>query len=817
MNTQLNKQQLPDHRLGHQTEISEARTWVPVGQLWKEMFMAAPVALSFVDTVGNQIACNEAFSELVGYTAEELVHIRVSDLTREGDREWTRGYHRRLVAGEIDRYSTDKVFVHKNGSHVTVSARIQAVRSPDGSCLGLLAAFTPAQARGRVEDERLRRLLAHSDATVTVVDETGAVLEATGRYQSVLGYPPEFWENRTIFDLLAPGQELKALGFRDEVLANPGQRRSTELRLVSATGEVHAIRLHALNLLANPDVRGVILTTINITEELQLFEGLNERTATAEAVVKAQTLLLASVSHELRNPLHALQGVAELLVNESLSSRAQNLAAELLSQLTGLTDLTQDLLDTAQASAGTVRVRPTRVSLHPLVREVVRYGEAMASGAGSSALVHCTIGPEVPQLVWSDVVRLRQILRNLVGNAVKFTPSGEVHVHVSNVGGGYLRFCVKDTGAGIPQDDLQRIREPFVTGALAGSQGGAGLGLSIVHRTVKALGGTLNVTSILGSGATFTVDLPMAAAADEPAVAPMTPTPTRQVMYRKDPAGSVVLVVEDNLVNQQLARGQLSRLGMVAHIVGSGEEAIELLRGADCPDFDVVLMDHGLPGMDGVETMKAMRTMGGAVSRLPVICVTASAAASDQQRFLADGMDGFISKPASLAAIRDGIAEVLAEVLADVAAAAQSTDERVAPIGTAGPPDLPIPGPTPKRPDVSPSPVASSSIARSEVIDASLRWLIDDFQDGELVASLVETFIDEMPTRLQTICNGTSSEDRSRAAHTLKSSARLMGAVDLGSMCEAIEKGGPVDGDTLRGEADLVVGLLNSWAARRPA
>ncbi len=805
--------------------MNTQRRWTPFGHLWKELFTRAPIALSFVDVNGAQIARNEAFSQMIGYSETELGRVHVSDLTQAQDQEWTRGYHKRLISGEIDRFTTDKVLIHKDGSPVTVSVRIQAVRGSDGSCLGLLAAFSPAFGRSHVEDQRLRRLLAHSDATVTVVDENGAVLETTGRYQTVLGYPPEFWENRTIFDLLAPGEELVALAFRDEVLANPGQRRSTELRLVSATGEQHAIRLHALNMLENPDVRGVILTTINITEELQLFQGLNERTATAEAVVKAQTLLLASVSHELRNPLHALQGVAELLVNESLSPRAMSLATELLSQLTGLTDLTQDLLDTAQASAGTVRVRPAHVALYPLVREVSRYGEAMANGAGSSALVHCTIDPGVPELVISDAVRLRQILRNLVGNAIKFTPSGEVHLHVSKSGEGLVQFAVRDTGAGIPQDELSRIREPFVTGALAGAQGGAGLGLSIVHRTVAALGGTLNVASVLGAGSTFSVELPMTSVAVEDQPAP-TPPP-RVDSNRRDPAGSVVLVVEDNLVNQQLARGQLSRLGMVAHIVGSGEEAMELLTSAECPPFDVVLMDHGLPGMDGVETMKAMRAMSGRIARLPVICVTASAAAADRQRFLAEGMDGFVSKPASLASIREGIADVLADVRANqaVASAAAEVKQEVAPVEPASVETVhteTVHTETVHTETVhtrtsppAPSLGGQSHTARAKLVDTALRGLIEDFQDGELVATLVATFLEEMPARLESIFTGPTAQDSSRAAHTLKSSARLMGALQLGDMCEAIEKGGVPDPQGLRREADAVVSLLKSWAAVR--
>ena len=762
-------------------------------EMWQELFECSPIALSYVDVNGNQIAINQAFAELVGYESTELASIRVADLTRPEDQEWTRGYLARLVSGEIDHFHTDKVFVRKDGSHVTVTGRIRSVRTAVGRCLGLLGAFHQAEQRGYVEDQRLRRLLSFSDATVTVVDVNGSVLETTGRYQDVLGYPPEFWENRTVFDLLAPGQELIATTFRDEVLANPGERRSAEFRLVSARGEQHAIRLHALNLLDNAEVNGIILTTINITEERQIFEGLHERTATAEAVVNAQTMLLATVSHELRNPLHALQGVAELLVTESLQPRALALASELLAQLTGLTDLTQDLLDTAEASAGTVRVRPDRVALHPLVREVARYGDAMVTNVGSQARIECIIEPGVPELVVSDAVRLRQILRNLVGNAIKFTANGAIELRVSTRANGVVRFTVTDFGSGIPYGDLERIREPFVTGVMAGSKGGAGLGLSIVSRTVAALHGTLHVASTLGVGSVFAVDIPL-----EPVSSGGGPNAAavseRGTGTEFDPAGAVVLVVEDNAVNQQLARGQLSRLGMEAHIVGSGEEAIELLMSPDCPRFDVVLMDHGLPGMNGVETMHAIRSLGGERAALPVICVTASGAVTDQHRFMAEGMDGFVSKPASLASIRAGIAAVLlarTEVSSEVSA---EVSAEVEPVGR-----------------------RTSRI----LIDDTLAALCEDFGDVALIRELAVTFIGEMPSRVSAIVGndrhgGSSHGGSSQAAHTLKGAAWLLGANDIGALCNDIENGAIVDVDRLAVLAADAVSNLQGWLDGTP-
>jgi PAS domain S-box-containing protein len=741
---------------------------------WHEVFSQSPVPLLYIDCEGRHVGSNDAFGELVGYSLDERGRLNVLDITRPVDRRWTRWYLGRLMRGESEEYETVKQFVRKDGSELSVTARVRAICDESNTRVGLLCSFQPSDTRAYVDDVSLRRLLAQSDATVTVLDSHGRVLETTGRYQTVLGYPAEFWENRYIFDLAAPGQEDVCNAFREEVRTTHGERCSIELQLVDAHGRLHDMRIHAVNLLQDFEVAGIVLTMVNITEERRLFEGLRQRTATAEAVIQAQTMLLATVSHELRNPLHALSGVAELLSLESLGERAERLSQELVTQLAGLSDLTQDLLDAAQASAGTVVLRPSVMNLHDLVQEVVRYGQTMTGSKGEIVGVAAAFQPGVPEWIFADPVRVRQILRNLVGNAVKFTDIGQVQINVKlaatvSPATAGVRIEVTDSGSGVSVEDLQRIRQPFVTGAMAGPAGGAGLGLSIVQRTAEAMEGELSIVSVEGTGSTFAVTLPLVVV-DAPVNGGVRTASAGEDVRL---IGLNVLVVEDNAVNQELAKVQLTRLGMHPYIVGSGEEAISFCAAGVHP-IDVILMDFRLPGINGIEATSRLRGLSVRLANTPAICLTGSASAADLARFTAHNMT-CIQKPASLAAIRDGILQGITRMI-------------------------------PPLPD-------GVSLVRS-VVKQQLARLSDDLGGDEVVKSLVETFLQESPDRLRTISNGRlGNPEVRRSAHSLKSSARLFGGVAVGHMCEQFELGIEVDRDDFREQTDQLVSVLEDWVS----
>jgi CheY-like chemotaxis protein len=277
-------------------------------------------------------------------------------------------------------------------------------------------------------------------------------------------------------------------------------------------------------------------------------------------------------------------------------------------------------------------------------------------------------------------VRLRQVLLNLVGNAVKFTERGEVVVTVArepfllgaagadddeDLGSEFLRFTVRDTGIGIPEDRLGAVFDPFVQadGSMSRRYGGTGLGLSISARLVELMGGRMSVESRVGVGSTFSFTLPLPAAdpsampatAPEPESSASAPRPVAPAPPPPAPALRI-LVAEDNLVNQALVRGLLLRQGHTVTVVANGREAVE---ANERESFDVVLMDVSMPEMDGLEATALIRrreaTRGG---RVPIVAMTAHAMKGDRERCLESGMDAYLAKPLSAAELWETLAQL---------------------------------------------------------------------------------------------------------------------------------------------------------------
>lgn len=718
---------------------------------WEEVFEICPVPMSLVDSFGRQVAANSAHARFLGYDRTEIADLDAGRVSRPEDQAWTRRYLMRLVTGEIDRFESDKYYVHKDGTHVLGHLTAHAIRTASGECTHVLASVTPLDAAapvGQPSPGVADRLLEFGWEMVSLVGADGQVRLTRGMHAPTHGYPTTYWRERHIAELFAPGEWERLVDVRHEVAATPGAQVEVDVEVQTGDGEIRTIAARVYNCLDDPVLEGFVIVSRDVTEERAVLSELRRRRRTAEAVVDAQTRLLATVSHELRNPLHAVRGIAELLAAEQLEPRAAELARSLVRQLAGLTHVTQDLLDAARLDAGKVDIASVPTDLASLVDDVVELGRAAARS--KSVAVDGRVARDVPTWVLVDADRLRQVLGNLVGNAVKFTERGSVQLVVRSAPSGRVSFSVVDTGVGIPIEEQRAILQPFTVASTAGGNRGAGLGLAIVQRLVAAMGGRVELTSVLGQGSRFEVSLPL-----EPCGAP--PEAARDEL----PTGLRVLVVEDNVVNQQLAKTQLERLELVPTIVGTGEDGLAALIAAGPGGFDVVLMDHQLPGWSGTETTRRIRALDGALAEVPVIGVSASAARSDQAEFLAAGMDDFVAKPATLDDLARAIGSVMAgRALAGGVAAAGATSG-------------------------APGPAAAGEAA---IDDGVLVQLASDLGGDEIVRDLIGTFLGELDARVQAILDGEDETTRRRAAHTLKSSARLLGANALADCCAEIER-----------------------------
>ncbi len=725
-------------------------------------FDVAPTSLSISDVHGRVIAANAAFWSLFGW--EPGTELDVGMLSRPEDQDWTRSYLTRLVTGGEDEFRSVKRFVRRDGTEFHGRLTVHPLRA-DGRCVALVGHIEPTDRRPAVQDAGIRKILQHDAGTITVIDGDGTVLETAGRYRTTLGYPPEFWEDRSILDLLVADDVDRVVALREELLAQPGRIVTGDFRVMAADRRIEVLEATAVNLLDDPDVGGIVLSTRNVTEERANAETLAQLRDDAVAEAERRSQLLAVVSHELRNPLHAMTGLAELLSSDdALAGHHRELTASLHRQLIDLAAVTDDLLAASRLEMGHFELRKASVLVRDLVDDLVATARSSIDGHLELTAV---VDPRVPAMIVTDPARLRQILSNLVNNAVKFTEAGRVDVTVDRREAGELVFEIADTGPGIPADELDRVFEPFTTASTSRDRRGAGLGLAIVRRLAEALGGSVVARSKVGVGSTFTFALPCEGATQPGRPAGADPA-TGGVDSRR------VLVVEDTPVNQELARHQLTRLGMDAHVVSAAEEALDLL---DREGFDVVLMDHQLPGMNGREATRAIRASG---STIPIIGITASSTAADEQACLDAGMDAFLAKPAGLADLRGALAAVLGAA-PDWSSEAQAVE-------------------------------VPAALAERDAIDESvLDDLSAELGDREIVMSLVETFLDALGERRADI-SGADAAVAARQAHTLKSSARLLGANALADACEAAEAD-----PTARAEigtiADAAEAGLRGWLA----
>ena len=369
-----------------------------------------------------------------------------------------------------------------------------------------------------------------------------------------------------------------------------------------------------------------------------------------EASNFAKTTFMANVSHELRTPLGAIVGYSEMLRDPSHSAAEKEKFAETISrnghQLARLVD---DLLDLSKVEAGTVEIDRAQFKINDLLNDVLDLSSLKAEQ--KNIPIHLHYLNEVPELLYSDFTRLRQILLNLVNNAIKFTDDGEILItveHLAGADGGQLEIEVADTGRGILEDEKKRLFKPFSQGdpTLARRYGGTGLGLNLSRKLAELLGGTLDLASTeAGGGSTFSIRIPIGIEAQQdsstefkrgqPQMGSFSPVNSSKL------TGRSILVVDDTIDNQQLIKTFLSSTGAIVDLASDGFRGIQM---ALQNKYDVILMDIQMPQMDGYQAIGQLREKN--YSR-PVLALTAHAMREDIDRSLAAGFDGHLTKPIS--------------------------------------------------------------------------------------------------------------------------------------------------------------------------
>jgi len=369
-----------------------------------------------------------------------------------------------------------------------------------------------------------------------------------------------------------------------------------------------------------------------------LTRGLREERERALEAARAKSTFIAVTSHELRTPMNGLLGMAHALERSDLNPVQREQVALMLKSGDSLMQLLNDVLDLSRIEAGRVDLAPEAVDPRAIVAEVVDTWRDAAEFKGLSLLAE--FDAEVPAWIFADPLRVRQILTNLVSNAIKFTAAGHVRVSVDAERAGEVwsvRFRVTDTGPGVPAAAADRVFDSFTQAdeTISRRHGGAGLGLTISRALARQLGGDLELQPT-PVGACFVLSI-RAGAAEAPAAAP---TPNADA---DNSLGQIhVLMAEDNAVNQLVVSTMLEATGIALTIVENGEEALKAMTSGG---YNCVLMDINMPVMDGITALEAIREGRAGDPALPVIALTASAMAGDRERFLGMGFDDHLGKP----------------------------------------------------------------------------------------------------------------------------------------------------------------------------
>jgi len=733
---------------------SEARTRAILG--------TAADGVITLDETGMIESFNQAAEKIFDRKPEIAVGARIDELLpkRMGDEpgDWR--------SFPVDGSSVDTFGRRRDGTVFPMELAASEVVLADRRTFTWIVRDVTARKAAEAVRLRLERAISSTAEAVMVTDRGGHIQSVNPAFTTITGYPEEEALGRR--PRILKSGKVPASVYRDmwdtitrgKVWQGNVQNRRKDGRLFHAALTISPILGEA------GECQGYVGVQRDVTSELEAKEALERMNAdlarardAAEAASRAKSQFLANMSHEIRTPLNAIIGLTSLLLHAELDEDQRDLVAKTHHSSEALLAIVDDILDFSKIEAGKTELEPVDFVLEDVVTQAVDLVSGPARDKGLE--VAARIRNDVPTRVRGDAGRLRQVLVNLLGNAIKFTTEGEVELQVTaepeeSSSRRRVRFAVRDTGIGVPPDARPHLFQPFsqADGTTTRRYGGTGLGLAISRELVELMDGVLDFTSRPGRGSTFWFTLPFEPARSAPgSVAPES--------IAAAGAGRPVLVVEDHALNREVVIRMLERLGYTVEVAANGREAVDFVRRR-APY--AILMDCHMPEMDGYAATRAIRRLETDGRHVPIVTLTANAVAGDRARALESGVDEHLVKPVTL--------ERLGEVLGRWSGS---------PAGEGSAP------PVAARAD--PADESTGAVLDLAVVER-LRTLDDD-GDPAFVDRMIDLFLEETPARLEKIDSALDSEDVAAVldtTHTLKGAAGNVGARAVVARCAALER-----------------------------
>ncbi len=615
-------------------------------EIFQTVFNNSAVAILVADAAGAVTAWNPFVEQMLGVEKIDLFNKEFRELFAPN--EWERVLAIRAKDSEVMTEIETQVY-KKNGTVLDVGLSLSFIKDNQNRLNGSIVILRDmtkqkiAERKIRESEAKIRIILDHSAAAITLTDEQERIITWNRYTEQMLDkskddlylqpvsvlYPPSEWE------------KIRAADIRKS-----GSRHHFETFALKKDGTLIDVDL-SVNILkdSNGSIVGSVGIMQDITERKRVEQMLVKAKIAAEEANNSKSLFLANMSHEVRTPMNTILGLVDLTLDTQLSPEQRDNLTTIKNAGDILLSLLNDILDLSRVEAGKIQLENIELSIPNILQSVCKGLEVLSRNKKIELVRY--VDENIPSTLIGDPVRIRQILVNLINNAIKFTFQGQIVTTVKLLDVTdtvcQLQFSVKDQGVGIPQDKLETIFEAFTQADASTTRrfGGTGLGLAISKRLVEMMGGRIWVESEEFQGSTFIFTAKFRIGQNGQAA--VLPEVNQATVAAKEAKAVKILLAEDNLVNQKIAAKMLEKKGWFVKGAENGKQVLEYLEQEP---FDVILMDAQMPVLDGFEATRLIREAEKKTGKhIPIVALTAHAMAGDRQKCLDAGMDGYVTKP----------------------------------------------------------------------------------------------------------------------------------------------------------------------------